>query len=67
MASYLSLSYQTMENVFQELEVVVKDDYASLPFVVPSQKAKFLTEISMNNQQVLLPTQVLKSPKSINV
>jgi hypothetical protein len=56
-----------MENVLQKLDIIVKDDYASLPFVVLSQKAKFPTKKSMNNQQISLPTQVLKSPKSINV
>jgi len=49
MASYLFPSYQAMENVLQELNVVVKDDYASLPFVVPSQKVKSPTKKSMND------------------
>jgi hypothetical protein len=57
-----------MENVLQDLDIVVKDDYASLPFVVPFQKAKSPTKKSINNQKNSLPTQVLKtSPKSINV
>jgi hypothetical protein len=34
MASYLSLSYQVVENVLQELDVVVKDEYASMPFII---------------------------------
>jgi len=29
MASYLSLSYQTMENVLQKLDGIVKDESAS--------------------------------------
>jgi hypothetical protein len=49
MASYLSFSYQTIENVLQELDIVVKNDYASLPFIVPSQKVKSLAKKSMNN------------------
>jgi tRNA A58 N-methylase Trm61 len=36
-------------NVLQELDAVMKDDYASLPFVVPFQKVKSLTKKSMNN------------------
>jgi hypothetical protein len=67
MASYLSPSYQAIENVLQKLDIVVKDDYASLPFVVPSQKEKSPTKKLLNNQQVSLPIQMLKSPKSINV
>jgi hypothetical protein len=65
MASYLSFSYQTTENVLQELDVVVKNDYASLPFVVLSQKAKSLVKTINEQQQVSLPTQVLKSPKFV--
>ncbi len=34
MASYLSLSYQAMENVLQELDAVVKDEFASLTCVI---------------------------------
>jgi hypothetical protein len=34
MASYLSLSYQAVENVLQEFNVVVKDEYASMPFII---------------------------------
>jgi len=30
MASYLSLSYPAMENVLQELDAIVKDEYPSL-------------------------------------
>jgi hypothetical protein len=40
MASYLSLSYQAMENVLQELDVVVKDESTSLPFVIFHQKVE---------------------------
>jgi hypothetical protein len=65
MASYLSFSYQTTENVLQELDVVVKNDYASLPFVVLFQKAKSLVKTINEQQQVSLPTQVLKSPKFV--
>jgi len=52
MASYLSLSYEAMENVLQELDVVVKDES-------PAKK-------SVINQQVSLASQVLKNPKADN-
>jgi hypothetical protein len=54
MASYLSLSYQAMENVFQELDAIVKDECASLPFVISLQKVESPTKKSMINQQVSL-------------
>jgi hypothetical protein len=54
MAFYLSLSYQAMENVFQKLDVVVKDEYASLPFASSPQKVESLVKKSMINQQVSL-------------
>jgi hypothetical protein len=66
MASYLSLSYQAMENVLQELDVVAKDESASLPFVISPQKVESLAKKSMINQQVSLANQVLKNPKSDN-
>jgi hypothetical protein len=44
MASYLSFSYQAKENVFQELDVVVKDEFASLPFAIFLQKVQFLAK-----------------------
>jgi hypothetical protein len=66
MAFYLSLSYQTMENVLQELDAFVKDEYASLPFVISPQKVESLAKKSMINQQVSLASQVLKNPKSNN-
>jgi len=56
-----------MENILQELDTIVKDDFASLPFVVPSQKVESFTKKSINNQQVSLPTQVEKNSKFINV
>jgi len=61
MASYLSLSYQAMENVLQELDAVVKDESAS--FAISPQKVESLAKKSMINQQVSLANQVLKSPK----
>jgi hypothetical protein len=61
MASYLSLSYQVMENVLQELDAVVKDESAS--FAISPQKVESLAKKSMINQQVSLANQVLKSPK----
>jgi len=61
MASYLSLSYQVMENVLQELDAVVKDESAS--FTISPQKVEFPAKKSMINQQVSLANQVLKSPK----
>jgi len=63
MASYLSLSYQTMENVLQDLDAVVKDESASLPFVISPQKVESPTKKSMINQQVSLANRVLKNPK----
>jgi hypothetical protein len=44
MASYLSLSYQALQNVLQELDVAVKDESTSLPFVISPQKVKSLTK-----------------------
>jgi hypothetical protein len=38
-----------MENILQELDTIVKDDFASLPFVVPSQKVESLTKKSIDN------------------
>jgi len=66
MASYLSLSYQAMENVLQELDVVVKVEYATLPFAISPQKVESPTNKSMINQQVSLTNQVLKNPKADN-
>jgi hypothetical protein len=66
MASYLSLSYQAMDNVFQELVAVVKDEFTSLPFAIPPQKVESLAKKSMINQQVSLASQVLKNPKVDN-
>jgi flagellar biosynthesis/type III secretory pathway chaperone len=66
MASYLSLSYQAMENVLQELDTVVKDEFASLPFVISPQKVESLAKKSTINQQVSLASQVLKNPKFDN-
>jgi hypothetical protein len=40
MASYLSLSYQAMKNVLQELDAVVKDEFTSLPFAISPQKVE---------------------------
>jgi hypothetical protein len=54
MASYLSLSYQAMDNVFQKLDAVVKDECASLPFVISLQKVESPTKKSMINQKVSL-------------
>jgi len=66
MASYLSLSYQAMENVLQELDAVVKDESASLPFAISPQKVESPAKKSMINQQVSLANQVLKNPKANN-
>jgi hypothetical protein len=49
LASYLSLSYQTMKNVLQELHVIVKDEFTSLPFVISPQKVESLVKKSMIN------------------
>jgi len=66
MASYLSLSYQAMENVLQELDAVVKDKFASLPCVISPRKVESPTKKSMINQQVSLANQMLKNPKVDN-
>ncbi len=66
MASYIFLSYQAMENVLQELDVVVKDEFASLRFVIFLQKVESLAKQSMINQQVSLASQVFKTPKFDN-
>jgi hypothetical protein len=66
MASYLSLSYQAMENVLQELDVVVKDESTSLPFVIFPQKVESLAKKSMINQQVSLASQQAKCSKIQN-
>jgi hypothetical protein len=55
-----------MENVLQELDAVVKDEYASLPFAISFQKVESHAKKSMINQQVSLANQVLKNPKSDN-
>ncbi len=66
MACYLSLLYQAMENVFQKLDVVVKDEYASLPFTISLRKVEFLAKKLMINHQISLANQVLKNPKVNN-
>jgi hypothetical protein len=66
MASYFSLSYQAMENVFQHLDAVVKDESTSLPFVISPQKVESPTKKSMINQQVSLTSQIFKNPKFDN-
>jgi hypothetical protein len=55
-----------MENVLQELDVVVKDESASLPFVIFPQKVESPIKKSMINQQVSLANQMFKNPKSKN-
>jgi hypothetical protein len=66
MGSYLSLSYQAIENVLQELDAVVKDESASLPCDVSPRKVEFVARKLMINQQVSLASQVLKNPKADN-
>jgi flagellar biosynthesis/type III secretory pathway chaperone len=66
MASYLSLSYQAMENVLQELDAVVKDEFVSLPCAISPRKVESLAKEKMINQQVSLANQVLKNPKVDN-
>jgi len=62
MASYLSLSYQAMENVLQ----VVKDESAPLPFAISPQKVESAAKKPMINQQVSLASQVSKNPEADN-
>jgi hypothetical protein len=66
MASYLSLSYQAMENVLQELDAVVKDESAPLPFAISPQKVESAAKKPMINQQVSLASQVSKNPEPDN-
>jgi hypothetical protein len=66
MASYLSLSYQAMKNVLQELDSVVKHESTSLPFVISPQKVESPVKKSMINQQISLVNQMLKNSKSDN-
>jgi hypothetical protein len=35
-----------MENIFQELDAVVKDEFASLPFVISLQKVESCKKIN---------------------
>lgn len=55
-----------MKNVLQELDVVVKDEFVSLPFAISLRKVKSHAKKSMINQQVSLASQLLKNPKSNN-
>jgi hypothetical protein len=55
-----------MENVLQELDVVVKDQFTSMSFVISPQKVESFTKKSTINQQVSLASQMLKNPKSNN-
>jgi hypothetical protein len=66
MASYLSLSYQAMENVLQELDAVVKDESAPLPFAISPQKVECAPKKPMINQQVSLASQVPKNLEADN-
>jgi hypothetical protein len=66
MASYLSLSYQAMENVLQELDGVVKDESAPLPFVIFPQKVESATKKPMINKKVSLASQMSKNPEADN-
>jgi hypothetical protein len=66
MASYLSLSYQAMENVLQELDAVVKDEYASMPFTISPRKVESPAKKIMINHQISLANQVFKNPKVDN-
>jgi hypothetical protein len=50
MASYLSWSYQAMENVLKKLNVVVKDESTSLTFAISLQKMESPTKKSMIHQ-----------------
>jgi hypothetical protein len=55
-----------MENVFQELDAIVKDESTSMPFAISFQNVESPAKKSMINQQVSLASQVLKNPKSDN-
>jgi hypothetical protein len=55
-----------MENVFQKLDAIVKDEFASLPFAISLQKVESLAKKPMINQQVSLASQVFKNPKFDN-
>jgi flagellar biosynthesis/type III secretory pathway chaperone len=55
-----------MENVLQELDAVVKDEFTSLLSVISPQKVESSTKKSMINQQVSFANQMFKNPKSNN-
>ncbi len=52
-----------MENVLQELDAIVKDEFATLPFAISPHKVESPVKESMINQQVSLASQMLKNPK----
>jgi hypothetical protein len=55
-----------MENVLQELDALVKDESAPLPFAISPQKVESPIKKPMINQQVSLASQVLKNSKVDN-
>jgi hypothetical protein len=55
-----------VENVLQELDAVVKDEYASMPFTISPRKVEFLAKKLMINHQISLANQVFKNPKVDN-
>ncbi len=55
-----------MENVLQELDAVVQDEFAPLPFAISPQKVESPAKKPMINQQVSLASQVIKNPKVDN-
>jgi hypothetical protein len=55
-----------MENVLQELDAVVKDESAPVPFAISPQKVESAAKKPMINQQVSLASQVSKNRKADN-
>jgi len=55
-----------MENVLQELDAVVKNESAPLPFAISPQKVESAAKKPMINQQVSLASQVSKNPEANN-
>jgi hypothetical protein len=55
-----------MENVLQELDAIVKDQYASMPFIISLQKVESPSKKLMINHQISLANQVFKNPKVDN-
>jgi hypothetical protein len=57
-----------MENILQKLDIIVKDNFASFALCCPFSRGGIsYKKKSIDNQQVSLPTQVVKCSKFVNV